>query len=214
MTAESPSPGQMSGANAIDAYIAANEGRFTDEALSAALAAAGHSPDAVAAGLARAKARSRTESPKNRPRAVRAVLIAYGVVFAILSVGMLLNTSPRGTFVPPAIGGIVILGMTLLVALALSAVWLATRRGFVVIVLIVVALGSVGALSEGGGVAPIALAVIVGSLGLAVVLIRSGSRGTAAAESALGVLLAVPVILLIAVAGLCVASGLPIPGGS
>jgi hypothetical protein len=213
MTDQAPSPWPTPAADPIDSYIAANEGRFTDDALTFALVAAGHSPDAVAAGLARARARTRAGSPKNRPRAVRAILIAYGVGFALLSAGMLLNTAPRSSFTPTALGGIAVLGVTLLVALALSAIWLATQRGFAIIVLIVVALGSVGGLTAGGGVGPIALAVAVGSIALAVVLIRRGSKGTAAAESTLGVLLALPVILLLAVAGLCVATGLPIPGG-
>lgn len=213
MTDQAPNSWPTPGSDPIDAYIAANEGRFTDEALTAALVAAGHAPEAIAAGLARARTRARATQPQNRPKAVRAILIAYGAVFAILSVGMLLNTAPRGAYVPPALGGIVVLGVTLLVALALSAIWLATQRGFAIIVLIVVALGSLGGLTAGGGAGPVALAVTVGSIALAVVLIRRGSKGTAAAESALGVLLALPVILLLVVAGACVATGLPIPGG-
>ena len=75
---------------AMQAYIQANAGRFTDEALVDALVQAGHDPAAARAAVAAAAAGSAGPSgPTSRSKAVRSIVIAYVAAFAILSIGML-----------------------------------------------------------------------------------------------------------------------------
>ena len=209
-----PSPAPDAGSRSpadLEAYVAANAGRYTDEALTDRLVAAGYPADDVRLALAGAASHLRPQ--RARPRAFRAVLVAYVAVFAILSLGMLLNGRPAGYLMPDAEGGIGILAMSLGAAFVASLIWVASRRLFVILILVGFALYGLTAITQGGGSILVALAAIVLGLGGTVVLLRRQTDAGPRRETELSLLLALPVILLRGVAGICVASGLPIPGG-
>jgi hypothetical protein len=155
-----PPPGSSSGAlgsgdraaapaRQLEEYFAANRGRYTDEALSAAARAAGYADADIAAGLTRARARDVTRPVQARARTL--IRGAYVVVFVVLVAAMAVNSG-----VAFAIGTVVLL-ITMLFGLALSQY-----------------------------------------------LIRN-----AAADAALAMVLALPVVFLIVIAGACIATGLP-----
>jgi hypothetical protein len=141
-------------------------------------------------------------------RAVKAILAAYVITFAILSLGMLANAGKGfGSYMPDATGGIAILAVSLVVAFAASLFWVASRRLFAIGAAVILGLTGAGSLGSGiTGLAMIALAV-----GIGVVAVRTSSAPGAPTTTTLGVLLVVPVLLLLVVGGICVASGLPIP---
>jgi hypothetical protein len=190
----------------LQAYVDANAGRFTDEAITAELVKAGYEPEAIRAALARAGSRGLAPAPTGR--AVRAILIAYMATFAILSLGMLTNAGQSvGSYMPDAAGGIVILGMSLGVAFVASLFWIASRRLFVFAIAVILGLVGLGSLNSGiSGIVMLGVAVVIG------VLAARSSPGTAGRVPVeFGVLLVVPLLLLLVVGGICVASGLPIP---
>jgi hypothetical protein len=192
---------------AMQAYIQANAGRFTDEALVEALVQAGHDP--AAARAAGAAASAVQAGPTSRSRAVRSIVIAYIAVFAILSVGMLLNSgSGANAFIPSGSGGIAILAASLGVAFGLSMIWIASRRAFLLGVALILGLIGAGILASSGlyGAIPLAIAI-----GIGVLVFRSGPAPAGPSTTTVGVLLVIPLLLLLAVGGICVASGLPIP---
>jgi predicted permease len=154
MTSTSPRPDRSQGA--LIAYLEANRGKFTDEALTEALMKEGYSKEAVVAGFAAIAAAD--ASKPVRARARNLVLAAYGITYAVLVLGMLTTSANYGA------GGIgtAVLTLTLGLALAIS-LWVVRRSK-----------GKV----DGGA------------------MVMAG-------------MLAVPVILLVIVAGLCVATGLP-----
>lgn len=214
MTDQAGPPGSAPAAHSdLDAYIAANAGRFTEDALTKALVAAGHSPEDVRAALARTSAQ---RSPSPAPRAVRTILISYVAVFALLSLGMLLNGRPAGHLMPDAAGGIGLLALSLGAAFVTSLVWVATRRGF----LILAGVAFVASLVSGSGsglVGLIIFFVLAGGALLALRRMTAGGGGSAVrggGQPAMAVLLALPMLLLIGIAGTCLASGLPVPGGA
>lgn len=189
-------------------YVNANAGTFTDEALTGELIRAGYAAADIRSALAAARARNRSRPSS---RAVRAILAAYGGTFVLLSAGMLVNHGTAGgAFVPTGPAGIAILAVSLLVALGLSAVWLASRRAFAIIALVVIALYALNGFSAGGAGITVSAVIEIACLGGVVLLLRRRSVGPRG-QTALGVLLAIPVLLLLVVAGICVASGLPIP---
>lgn len=192
----------------LDAYVAANTGRFTDDALYATLVAAGHSPEDVRSALARA---STLRPQRAAPRAVRTIVIAYVAVFALLSIGMMLNGRTRGYLMPDASGGIGLLAMSLGFAFVASLVWVASRRVFGILILITIAGYGLLALTSAGGSPLFGLVVVLVFGGGALLILR---RKTVAGggQPDMAVLLVLPMLLLIGVAGICVASGLPIPG--
>jgi len=193
---------------AMQAYIQANAGRFTDEALVEALIQAGHDPAAARAAVAAAAAGQ--TAPPPRSRAVRSIVIAYVAVFAVLSLGMLANSGrTSGEFVPTGAGGIAILAASLGVAFLISMVWVASRRAFALGLAFIVGLAGLGALTAGGlyGALPLAIAI-----GIVFLVFRAGPAPARPSTTTVGVLLVIPLLLLLAVGGICVASGLPIPG--
>jgi hypothetical protein len=193
-------------AEKLQAYVDANAGRFTDEALTAELLRAGYDPEAIRAALAHAVSRGVGTAPTGR--AVTTILAAYVVTFAILSLGMLVNAGRSlGEFMPDAAGGIAILGSSLGVAFLASLVWVASRRLFAIGAAVILGLAGVGALSSG-----IAGLVMLGiAIGIGVVALRTPAPAAMRTPADLGLLLVVPVLLLLVVGGICVASGLPIP---
>jgi hypothetical protein len=198
----------------LDAYVTANAGRFTDDALYGALVAAGHSPDEARAALAR----GRTLTPERAaPRARRTILIAYFGVFALLSIGMLLNGRGRGYLMPDAAGGIALLAGSLGVALVASLVWVASRQLFTLFVALIIVAYALLAITSGAGGLPLGLVIVFVIGGGFVFLARrrsAGISGGGAVQTDIAVLLLLPMLLLIAIAGICVASGMPIPGGT
>jgi hypothetical protein len=146
--------------SALAAYLAANHGRFTDEALDQAALDAGYPKDVLAEARA---ARGADPAVAIRQRARRWVLAAYGITFLLLLVGMFANPA-AGRYGGSVIGAIV---LTLTLGLALAIALFAVRRS------------------------------------------RPSTAGTGA--MVMTGILAIPVILLVVVAGLCVATGLPIP---
>jgi hypothetical protein len=201
-------PATSSRSAELDAYVAANAGRYTDDVLYSTLVAAGHRPEDVRSALASASSDLRPKSAA--PQAVRRILVAYVAVFALLSTGMLLNGRPAGYLMPTPDAGIQILAWSLGVTLVASLVWVASRRFFGVLVLALVVAYALGAASQSGWLSLIGL-VTVSVVG-GVVLLRQPRRVGIGGEASLALLLAIPVLMLLAVAGICVASGLPIPG--
>ena len=211
MTSETPGPGTPpeeapTTAN-LQAYVDANAGRFTDAAITEELTRAGYAPDAIRAALADATQRG-IAAPQTR-RAVRTILAAYGITFAILSLGMLTNMGkPFGNYMPDAAGGIVVLFASLAVALAASLFWVASRRGFVLVIALGIGVTGFATLISGNisGALALLLAIVVGFL-----IARTSTPPSERTTASLGLLLVVPVIFLLVVGGICVASGLPIP---
>jgi hypothetical protein len=197
----------------LDAYLAANAGRYTDDALYGTLVAAGYPADDVRAALANAAANPRPQ--RTVPRAARTILVAYVAVFALLSAGMLLNNRPGGyPLMPNAAGGIWILAWSLGAALVASLIWVASRRLFVIIILGFIGLYGIGAFASGGGNFLIGLIIAIFGIGSAVLVLRSPGSAGPVREPELAFLLAIPVLLLLGIGGICLASGLPIPGGT
>jgi hypothetical protein len=163
-TADAPPPAASTSRTeqvaALAAYLAANHGRFTDEALEKAALDRGYSSDVLAEARA---ARPADPGDAIRRRARRWVLAAYGITFVLLLIGMFANPAAR-TYGGNVIGAIV---LALALGLALAIALFVVRRS------------------------------------------RPGSAETGA--MVMTGILAIPVILLVVVAGLCVATGLPIP---
>lgn len=211
MNSESPHPGtpgegaQNSAAN-LKAYVDANSGRFTDETITAELTRAGYAAEDVRAALAEAAARGLVAPPTGR--AVRRILAAYVITFAILSIGMLANSGKSlGMYMPDTSGGIAILAGSLGVAFVASLIWVASRRGFAI--LMALFLGISGVNSLGSGFAGLVLIAI--AIGIGVLALRTSAAPADRPTATLSVLLVIPVLLLLVVGGICVASGLPIP---
>jgi hypothetical protein len=189
----------------LEAYVRDNRGAYTDEALYDALVRAGHPPEAARAALAAA---SGGDARPVAPRAVATILGLYVGTFALLSVGMLLNGRPRGYLMPDANSGILILAMSLAIAFGASLIWVASRRAFWIIVLLGIGLSFVTPGFRGLG--PFLIAIPIGVL---IWFVTRPKGFSLRAGTSLAVLLAVPVVLLLGVAGICLVSGLPLPGG-
>jgi hypothetical protein len=197
----------------LNAYVAENAGKYTDEAMYEALVKAGHPPDDVRAAIASASSHLRPQTAA--PRAIRAIVIAYIAVFALLSVGMLLNTrATSGPLMPTALGGIGILAASLFAAFLASLVWLASRRIFIFLILLMIGGYGLGALAQSADTVPVGIVTLVLVAGGVILVFRTPKSLTGRGETALAVLMAVPILLLLGVAGICVASGLPIPGAA
>jgi hypothetical protein len=192
-------------AEKLRAYVDANAGRYTDEALTAELIRAGYPPDDVRASLAEAAGRGLERPPTGR--AAMTILAAYGITFLVLSLGMVANHgTANGEFMPTASGGIQILATSLGLTFVASLVWIASRRLFAVGIGALVALAGLGGISTFAGLAAIAIGV-----GIIILAVRTRPSTAVGPPATLGALLVVPVLLLLVVGGICVASGLPIP---
>lgn len=193
----------------LKTYVEANYGRFTDEAMTGELLRAGYAPDDIRAAI-QETARGSVAPP--RRRAVGVILIAYAATFAILSLGMLANAyRPDRSYAPDAAGGIVVLAGSLGFALLLSLMWVGSRRLAGLLLALLLGLYGMGLLTGGNTLA--GLIVIGIALGLVALVLRRSPAPSRRSAATLGALLSVPVILLVIVAGLCVATGLPIPTG-
>jgi hypothetical protein len=197
-------------------YVAEHGGEFTDDALTRALGEAGHKEDDIRAALAAYRA-AEAGGPV-RSRAIRAIAIAYVAVYVVLSLGMLANSRPQGYLMPDSRGGIVLLTVSLVVAFVASLIWVASRRAFGIVFFALLTLGSftgIGPLvASPESIQPLVfLPPAIGIVGL-IWLLRRRTAGNLGGGAGFGVLLAIPIVLLLGVGGLCVASGMPLPGGA
>lgn len=191
----------------LQAYVDANAGRFTDEAITAELVRAGYAPDAIRAVLAEAAARGQVMPPTGR--AVKTILAAYAITFAILSLGMLVNAgADLGSYMPNAVVGIAILAFSLFVAFVGSLIWISSRRVFAIAAAVLLGISGVIGIASSPGFPGVVLLAI--AIGIGVLALRTPSA-LVGRTTTLGVLLVVPALLLLVVGGICVASGLPIP---
>lgn len=196
-----------SGSADLETYIRENRDAFTEDALRRQALAAGHPHDAVEAALTATRT---AEVPVDRGRVVRNVFLVYLAVYLILDVLMLINPAIQTSGYMRGIG-IIVLSIGLGAAFIASLVWIASRRLFIGLVGLGIAIFSIFSLSSAGVVdivAPLGLAAL--GVGLAVAAARLGRTGAPASPS-IQLLLVVPVLLLLAVGGTCVISGLPIP---
>jgi drug/metabolite transporter (DMT)-like permease len=196
--------------DALDAYIRENHLRYSEAALREAALAAGNSPEAVEAALARYRAvpdRVRAER-----RAARQLLIAYVAVFGVLTAGMLIHmlTSADDAYAGFEVVGIGVLAFTLFLGYALSSVWLSNRRTAVFVLGLIIGLVGLVSTSSGGFLAVVLLVVGVAMVGAAVAFGHRLAEGFGALPI---VLYSVPLLMLLAIGGTCVATGLPVPGG-
>ena len=108
---------------------------------------------------------------------------------------------------PDAGGGIMLLAISLGVAFLASLVWIASRRAFWTIVALLLLPGALSALSS----SPLwAIALLAGAGALIWAVWRPGARDVGT-RADMAVLLVIPVLLLLGVAGTCLVSGLPLP---
>ena len=133
-------------------YLEQHRGRYTEDALVAVIRAQGYPETVITAAVERARALEGLGPARARTRS--AVLGAYVVTFALLSLGMLAN-------------------------------------------------------GNGGGI--IVLAISLGIVGIfAAILLNGRQRTDPQRQGMLAALVLIPVLMLAGVAGLCLATGMPI----
>ena len=197
-------PMAAGGAGGLDDYFRQNASSVTEDALTAQAKAAGHSDEAIQEAWARVRGEL---VPSQGGRAVRNVFIAYIVTFGILSLLMLVfSSSNRGEFMPTGLGGAAILGAALGAAFVASLVWIASRRVFWLLVTLLSIPAVLSSLSYSPGT--IIWALVPGAITVA--LWRS-SRRDPGTRTDLAILMSLPILLLIGVAGTCIVSGAPFP---
>lgn len=198
------------GDSSLEAYIRANRGRFTEAALRSQALAAGHSPEAVDAALA---ATRDLQQPVDVGRVVRRVFLIYLAVYLILDALIFINPSNQGSgFLGDLRGiGILILSLALGAGFVASLVWIASRRGFFFVIGCGLVLYGLSILT--GYQPALFVALIVSGIGMALAFAALRYRRQSAAPSAVSVelLMSIPLLILLAVGGACVVSGLPIP---
>jgi hypothetical protein len=204
----------------LETYIRENRASFTEDALRRQALAAGHPPEAVEAILAA----TRSAGPRvDRGRVVQRIFLTYLAVYLILDVLMLINPANQGGsgFLGDVRGiGILFLSMALGGAFIASLVWVGSRRLFWALVgagIVVASLSGLRGIFGGDAPPDVPLIAIVAPLvaavvgaGLAVAAARVG-RSAAPASPSTELLMVVPLLLLLAIGGTCVVSGLPIP---
>jgi hypothetical protein len=159
-----PTEGWGQGWASLSTYLEANAGRFTDEALRSAAVGVGWDPAAVEQALERLHAHQ-VVAPL-RVRANRIIKGLYLAGWALLTVGLTINSSRGG-------------------------------------------------LTGGWGIAALGVGILTVSMLIAYGIGRYWSKHIRVSQALtavdLALVLSVPVVLWLAVAGICVATGLPIP---
>jgi hypothetical protein len=192
----------------LDAYVRENHLRYSETALREALLAAGHPRDAVDAALARH--RGDAGSVGQGRSWARLLFFIYLGVFALFSVGMLTNIgSPEFQYAGSFLA-IVIWAIVLAAGYGLSMIWVRSRRAGLVIMGAAVALYGASSAGSGGLAGPVALVIGLAIIGAAIAF---GDRFGRAFSTSAPVILSIPLLILLALGGACVATGLPIPGG-
>ena len=201
-----PSPADPA-ANSLDAYIRENRLRYSEPALRSAAIAAGNSPEAVDAALARYRPDPGAGAGS---RATKVILGIYVAVFAVLGLPMVLSS--LGLAGGQAYGGIVIAlivwGVVMAVGFGASMIWVRSRRAGLIVVGVIVGLAGLALLGGGGTGAMLAF---IGGVVLVVAAIALGSRLDRLSAS-MPVMLSVPILIALALGGACVATGIPFPG--
>jgi hypothetical protein len=202
-----PGAGEPASPTDLESYVRANRATFTEEALRREALAAGYTAADVDATLV---ATRELVSPASGAQAARRIFVAYLVTYLILVLGMLVNPAigSGGSFIDVRALGIVFLSMALGVGFVGSLIWIASRRGFFLVLGVVLALYGITTIGSDmivGGV--FALAGV--ALAVAAFRFRRGSPGPSSAS--MEVLMSIPLLILVAVGGTCLVSGLPIP---
>lgn len=214
---ETPEAGRATpeaGPGPLDAYLRANRGAYTEEALRKAALAAGNDPAEVEAALART--REAAGAPlADRGRVARNIFLWYLGVYLLLDVLMLINPANRdsGGFLGDVRGiGIVILSMALGLGLVGSLVWVGSRRLFWALVGVGLVLYGLPVLwNPYGGGPVIGFALVAGGGALIIAAAKVMTRPGVPANPTVTLLMSVPMLILLVVGGICVMSGLPVP---
>jgi hypothetical protein len=201
-----PAATPLPGESPIDAYVRENHLRFSEAAMRQALLAAGNPPDAVERALGRY--RGDPGSAGAGRRSARLLLVIYLGVFALLSVAMLANAGRIGVETYGSIGLVIVVwAIVVAVGYGLSMIWVASRRLGLLLAGLVVALIGVS-ISGGAGIA--GPAAIIAGLAMAGAAIAFGDRIDRGLSTSLPVMLSVPLLILLAIGGTCIATGLPL----
>ena len=198
----------------LDAYLQANRSRYTEDALRAAAIAAGNDPAKVDEALVRTRELA-IPPTIDRGRLGRNIFLAYLGVYVVLAALIFVNPANEDTggFLGDVRGiGIFVLSMALGGGVIASLVWIASRRLFWAALGMAVAVYALAILVNPYSGAPIyGAALLVIGIGLVVGAARVGIRPGVPAMPTMGLLLSLPLLILVAVGGICVVSGLPIP---
>jgi hypothetical protein len=202
----------------LPGYLRANRGRFTDEALARAAREAGYADDAIQAAMADLPDRTQTGAAVRR-RAHVLLIGSYAITYGLLTLGMTTGTTSGMDFRPV---GVAILSAALGLAFLVSLAWLGNARLPALLVVggtaIFIAVGFLPVLTIPEAYVPIEGIVTALVVGIALALflrwIGRSRSARAGAYLAVGSILAFPLVLLIAIAGACVLTGLPIPSAA
>jgi hypothetical protein len=191
----------------LESYIRANRTTFTEDALRREALAAGYAAADVDATL---MATREVVPPVSGARAARNIFIAYLATYVLLVLGMLVNPaiSSGSSFIDVRGLGIVILSMALGVGFVGSLIWIASRRGFFLVLGVVLAIYGVTSFRN-DAFSGVVFAIGGGLLALVALRLRRGAR--APSSPSMEVLMSMPLLILVAVGGTCLVSGLPIP---
>ena len=205
--ATQPTEAPLPGESPIDAYVRQNHLRYSEAAMRQALLAAGNPPDAVDRALARYRGDSGSVGAGRRT--AKLLLVIYLAAFALLSVAMIANVDAQsGQFYGSALLAVIVWAIVVAGGYGLSMIWVASRRIGLLLAGLVV--GFIGlSLLGGGGIAGVAL--IVAGLAMVSAVVAFGERIDTGLSTSAPVLLSVPLLILLALGGACVATGLPIP---
>ena len=203
------SPAPPSEGSDLEGYFRANRGTITESALRRAAIEAGHRADVVEAALS---ATRDGPLPGDPGVATRRVLIAYLAVWLILDVLMFVNPANQrsGEFLGDTRGiGILILSISLGAGFLASLAWIASRRAFLLLVGTILVLGGIASINA---IVPAALAIGGGAVVILLVMRgRPATPTTSARAPSVELLMSMPLLILLVVGGICVATGLPIP---
>lgn len=197
--------------SALEDYLRTMRGSYTEEALRRSALAAGHQPADVDAALAATR-----QSPvtADRGRVARNIVLAYLAAFAVLAVLIILNPANQGR--DDFLGdvrwlGVIVLAIGLGAGLFGSFVWLTSRRFFWALAgagAVLYGLSMVRDASTDGLV--LGVAAILGGGAIVVAAAVLNRRPGVPASPSVSLLMSVPLLILLVVGGICVASGLPI----
>jgi hypothetical protein len=193
-------------------YVRANRDAYTEDSLRRAALAAGNAPADVDAAIA--AARRGEPQAADRGRAARTIFLWYLGVFVVLTVLMAVNqaNAPAGRGEAQE-AGIRVLAISMGAAFVASLVWIASRRAFVAVIGALVAIAGLGSLVSSFSSSSMPSGLVQVAVGIAIILAaaRLRARPGVPARPSMELLMVLPMLTLLAVGGICVASGLPIP---
>lgn len=158
----------VAGGDPLDQYLETNWQAFTEVALVEGARAAGYSNAAIASAISRQHARDVGRPVRLRAR--RAVIAAYLATYALLSVGMVVNSSGYAAI------GIAVLTVVLGLSYGIAAIWMGGNTKFAVVLL-------VGLLVFGGGLVSFAIGIVF-AIVFAIVLVAINRRRPRLLDSA------------------------------